>query len=167
MVTGCAGFIGFHAARALIERGDEGIGFNSVDDCYGRQLKEDRLAVQRQEAAKHGAAFVFVHENLADQQAVKSCFAEHRFDRVIHLAAQAGVRYAAENPLAYVESNITGFVNLLEACRQASVPHLTYASSSSVYGANTRMPYSEHDSADHPLQFYAATKRSNELMAHA
>ena len=167
LVTGCAGFVGFHVARALIERGDEVVGLDSVNGCYRRQLKEDRLTVLRQMAVKPEAGFTFNHANLADQQVVKSCFAGQRFDRVIHRAAQAGVRYAAENPLAYVESNITGFVNLLEACRHAGVPHLNYASSSSIYGANTSMPYSEHDSADHPLQFYAATKRFNELIAHA
>ncbi len=142
-------------------------GIDSLNDYYGRRLKEDRLSELHRTADRLGADFAFVHGNLADPSAVASSFASRRFDRVIHLAAQAGVRYAAENPQAYVESNLTGFTNILEACRHAGVAHLTYASSSSVYGANTRMPYSEHHSADHPLQFYAATKRANELMAHA
>ncbi len=115
LVTGCAGFIGFHVARALIERGDEVVGLDSVNGCYRRQLKEDRLTVLRQMAVKPEAGFTFIHANLADQQAVRSCFAGQRFDRVIHRAAQAGVRYAAENPLAYAESNITGFVNIWKA----------------------------------------------------
>ena len=116
---------------------------------------------------RKGVEYDFIQADLADRQAVEACFAEHRFDRVVHLAAQAGVRYSLENPRAYVESNIVAFTNILEACRYAATPHLTYASTSSVYGANTRMPFSEHDPADHPLQFYAATKRANELMAHA
>jgi len=116
---------------------------------------------------KTGAGFHFIRANLADQDAVRTCFADHRFDRVIHLAAQAGVRYSLENPHAYVESNIVAYTNILEACRHGGVAHLTYASTSSVYGANTNMPFSEHRPADHPLQFYAASKRANELMAHS
>ena len=116
---------------------------------------------------KTSAGFHFIRANLADQDAVRTCFADHRFDRVIHLAAQAGVRYSLENPHAYVESNIVAYTNILEACRHGGVAHLTYASTSSVYGANTNMPFSEHRPADHPLQFYAATKRANELMAHS
>jgi UDP-glucuronate 4-epimerase len=161
LVTGAAGFIGFHTARRLLARGDEVVGFDVVDDYYDPAIKEARLA------RLAGPQFTFVRANLADRGAVGAVFAAHRFDRVIHLAAQAGVRYSIENPHAYVESNIVAFVNIVEACRHAAVPHLTYASTSSVYGANTNMPFSEHRGADHPLQFYAATKRANELMAHA
>lgn len=167
LVTGNAGFIGFHLAKALLERGDHVVGFDSVNDYYDPRLKEDRLRVLERTAADTGSGYTFVRANLADRAAVEACFGEHRFERVIHLAAQAGVRYAAENPHAYVESNIVAFTNVLEACRHANVAHLIYASSSSVYGANSRMPFSEHHGVDHPLQFYAATKRANELMAHA
>jgi UDP-glucuronate 4-epimerase len=167
LVTGHAGFIGFHVAQRLIARGDAVVGFDAVNDYYDARLKEARLAELSRAAEAHGAGYASVRANLADRAAVESCFAEHRFDRVIHLAAQAGVRYSLENPHAYVESNIVGFTNVLEACRHAAVPHLTYASTSSVYGANTAMPFSEAQGVDHPLQFYAATKRANELMAHA
>lgn len=167
LVTGCAGFIGFHTAKRLLERGDEVVGFDVVDDYYDRRLKESRLDILEKQARASGSAYRLIRANLANKAAVERCFAEHRFDRVIHLAAQAGVRYSLENPGAYVESNLVGFTNLLEACRHSAVPHLTYASTSSVYGANTRVPFSEHAGVDHPLQFYAATKRANELMAHA
>jgi UDP-glucuronate 4-epimerase len=161
LVTGAAGFIGFHTARQLMARGDDVVGFDAVNDYYDPAIKEARLA------RLAGPRFTFVRANLADRGAVDAAFAAHKFDRVIHLAAQAGVRYSIENPHAYVESNIVGFVNIIEACRRAGTPHLTYASTSSVYGANTNMPFSEHRGADHPLQFYAATKRANELMAHS
>jgi UDP-glucuronate 4-epimerase len=167
LVTGNAGFIGFHTAQRLLERGDSVVGFDVVNDYYDPALKEARLELLEEAAKRTGSQYRFVRADLADQRAVDDCFAEHAFDRVIHLAAQAGVRYSLENPRAYVHSNITGFVNILEACREHHTPHLTYASTSSVYGANTRMPFSESHGADHPLQFYAATKRSNELMAHA
>jgi len=167
LVTGNAGFIGFHTALKLLQRGDEVVGFDNVNDYYDTDLKDARLSCLEQAAADTGSTYQFIRANLADRDAVESCFAEHRFDRVIHLAAQAGVRYSIENPHAYVESNLVGFVNVLEACRQHQVGHLTYASTSSVYGANTRMPFSEHDGVNHPVQFYAATKRSNELMAHS
>jgi len=167
LVTGSAGFIGFHLSRRLLERGDEVVGFDSVNNYYDPAIKEARLALLSQLAAEQGGSFSFYRANLADRDVVDACFAEHRFDRVINLAAQAGVRYSIENPLAYVESNIVGFTNILEACRKGEVGHLTYASTSSVYGANTHMPFSEHEPADHPLQFYAATKRANELMAHS
>lgn len=167
LVTGDAGFIGFHTARRLIERGDTVVGFDSVNDYYDPGLKEDRLEILGATAARAGGRYHPTRANLADRTAVQTCFAAHRFDRVIHLAAQAGVRYSLINPHAYVESNVIGFTNVLEACRHAQVPHLTYASTSSVYGANTKMPFSEHESANHPLQFYAATKRANELMAHS
>ncbi|MDO9383989.1 MAG: NAD-dependent epimerase [Hyphomicrobiaceae bacterium] len=163
LVTGNAGFIGFHTAKRLLERGDTVVGFDVVNDYYDLGLKEARLKVLE----NLGGNYTFIRANLADRPAVDACVSGHRFDRVIHLAAQAGVRYSIENPFAYVESNIVGFANLLEACRHANVPHFTYASTSSVYGANTSLPYSEHDSVDHPLQFYAATKRANELMAHS
>jgi UDP-glucuronate 4-epimerase len=167
LVTGNAGFIGFHVARALMERGDEVVGFDVVNAYYDPALKEARLKLLDDKARRSNAGYAFLRADLADRAAVEACFAEHRFDRVIHLAAQAGVRYSLENPAAYVASNVVAFTNLLEACRSAAVPHLTYASTSSVYGANTKLPFSEHDPADHPLQFYAATKRANELMAHA
>lgn len=167
LVTGVAGFIGYHVARRLLERGDEVVGFDSVNDYYDPELKETRLALLDQAADRAGQAYHFIRANLADQAAVEACFDGQRFDRVIHLAAQAGVRYSLENPHAYVESNLVAFTNILEACRHSRAPHLTYASTSSVYGANTKMPFSEHGPADHPLQFYAATKRANELMAHS
>jgi UDP-glucuronate 4-epimerase len=171
LVTGAAGFIGFHTCLSLLERGDDVVGFDSVDAYYDPHLKEARLGVLASIAAetaeKHASSFTFVRANLADKAIVDKTFAEHRFDRVINLAAQAGVRYSLENPHAYIESNIIGFTNILEACRHNSVAHLTYASTSSVYGANTAMPFSEHKGVDHPLQYYAATKRANELMAHA
>ena len=167
LVTGNAGFIGFHTAKRLLERGDDVVGFDSVNDYYDPTLKAKRLEILDATARDVGADYTFIRANLADQAAVKACFAEHRFDRVINLAAQAGVRHSLENPQAYVESNIIGFTNILEGCRHAGVAHLTYASTSSVYGANTSLPFSEHRIADHPLQFYAATKRANELMAHS
>lgn len=167
LVTGCAGFIGFHLTRAYLRRGDSVVGFDNVNDYYSPELKEDRLRLIAECAAESPGDYEFIRANLADQQAVKVCFEKHQFDRVIHLAAQAGVRYSLENPLAYVESNLVAFTNVLEACRHAKTPHLTYASTSSVYGANTNMPFSEHNGVDHPIQFYAATKRANELMAHA
>ena len=170
LVTGAAGFIGYHTARRLIERGSDVVGFDIVNDYYDPTLKEARLRELEMVAAKRPAnsgSWTFVRADLADRPAIDRMFAEHRFDRVIHLAAQAGVRHSLEHPHAYVDSNITGFLNVLEACRHHRTPHLTYASTSSVYGANTNMPFSEHSGVDHPLQFYAATKRANELMAHA
>jgi len=167
LVTGNAGFIGSLAARRLLERGDHVVGVDVVNDYYDPKLKESRLAILEETAKRTKSSYTFIRGNLAEAAVVDDCFARHRFDRVIHLAAQAGVRYSLVNPRAYVESNIVAFTNILEACRHASVPHLTYASTSSVYGANTTLPFSEHQPADHPLQFYAATKRANELMAHA
>ena len=167
LVTGAAGFVGFHTAKRLLARGDSVVGFDVVNDYYDPTIKEARLDILEKQATESEGEYTFIRANLADQAAVKKCFEEHRFDRVIHLAAQAGVRYSLENPHAYVESNIIAFTNIIEACRYAEVPHLTYASTSSVYGANTNMPFSEHRGVDHPLQFYAATKRANELMAHA
>jgi UDP-glucuronate 4-epimerase len=167
LVTGNAGFIGFHTAKRLLERGDSVVGFDSVNDYYDPDIKEARLAILEETAASTGSDYLFIRANLADLSMVNACFSEHAFDRVIHLAAQAGVRYSLENPHSYVESNVVAFTNVLEACRYAKVGHLTYASTSSVYGANTRMPFSEHDGANHPLQFYAATKKANEMMAHS
>jgi len=167
LVTGAAGFIGFHTVLRLLERGDTVVGFDVVNDYYDPAIKEARLGVLEDTAGRAQGDFSFVRANLVDREAVEHCFAAHDFDRVIHLAAQAGVRYSLVNPHAYVESNLIGFTNILEACRHAKTAHLTYASTSSVYGANTKMPFSEHDGVDHPLQFYAATKRANELMAHA
>ncbi len=167
LVTGAAGFIGYHVAKALLGRGDAVTGFDSVNAYYDPALKEARIGDLERTAAELGAQFTFLRANVADRAAVDACFARGGFDRVIHLAAQAGIRYSIDNPHAYVESNLVGFTNILEACRHDGTAHLTYASTSSVYGASTRMPFSEHDGADHPLQFYAATKRANELMAHA
>ncbi|TJV40632.1 MAG: NAD-dependent epimerase [Mesorhizobium sp.] len=167
LVTGVAGFIGYHVARRLLERGDEVVGVDSINDYYDPRLKRARLRLLAEASRSTNAGYHFIQGNLADRTVVDGCFADHTFDRVIHLAAQAGVRYSLENPRAYVESNIVAFTNMLEACRHSRVGHLTYASTSSVYGANTDMPFSEHRPADHPLQFYAATKRANELMAHS
>jgi UDP-glucuronate 4-epimerase len=167
LVTGNAGFIGFHVAKSLIERGSEVIGFDAVNNYYDPALKEARLKQLEQTARASNGAYSSIRANLASMADVDRCFAAHRFDRVIHLAAQAGVRYSISHPHDYVQSNLVAFTNILEACRHARVPHLTYASTSSVYGANTTLPFSEHQGAAHPLQFYAATKRANELMAHA
>ncbi|MCK8516989.1 NAD-dependent epimerase [Methylonatrum kenyense] len=167
LVTGHAGFIGFHTARRLLRDGHAVVGFDVVNDYYDPAIKEARLQVLADEAAAIGADYTSIRQDLADQAAVEACFRQHEFDRVIHLAAQAGVRYSLENPRAYTRSNIDAFVNILECCRHAETPHLTYASTSSVYGANTDMPFSEHQATVHPLQFYAATKRANELMAHS
>jgi len=161
LVTGTAGFIGYHTALRLLARGDEVVGFDSVNDYYDPALKEARLA---RLAGRPG--FRFVRGELGDRAAVERLFAEARPARVIHLAAQAGVRYSLTNPHAYVESNLAGFLHILEGCRHHGVAHLTYASSSSVYGANTAMPFSVHQNVDHPLSLYAATKKANELMAH-
>ena len=167
LVTGSAGFIGFHTAAKLIARGDAVVGIDNVNDYYDPTLKEARLAELDRIAQANSAEYTFIRGDLSDQATVDKCFADHGFDRVIHLAAQAGVRHSIEAPRDYVKSNIDAFTNILEACRHAETPHLTYASTSSVYGANRKMPFSQHDGVDHPLQFYAATKRANELMAHA
>lgn len=161
LVTGAAGFIGSHASLRLLARGDELVGLDNLNDYYDVSLKEARLA-----RLEGKPGFRFVRGDVADTQAVLDLFARERFDGVIHLAAQAGVRYSLINPHAYVSANLAGFVNILEGCRHQQVKHLVYASSSSVYGGNTRLPFSEHDSVDHPVSLYAATKKSNELMAH-
>ena len=162
LVTGTAGFIGSHVALKLLERGDHVIGFDSLNDYYDVRLKKARLA----RFIEH-PRYTHIHADLADRAAVESVFAGHKPQRVINLAAQAGVRYAAENPHIYVASNVTGFLHILEGCRQHSVEHLVFASTSSVYGANTAMPFSEHQSTEHPLTLYAATKKANEQMAHS
>lgn len=161
LVTGAAGFIGFHVAKYLLERGDSIVGLDNLNDYYDVSLKEARL---RQLTPRE--RFTFLHGDLADRRTMENLFAAQGFDTVIHLAAQAGVRYSLVNPQAYIDSNITGFLNILEGCRHNGTAHLVYASSSSVYGANTRMPFSVHHNVDHPVSLYAATKKSNELMAH-
>jgi UDP-glucuronate 4-epimerase len=161
LVTGAAGFIGFHTAQRLLARGDEVVGLDNLNDYYDVKLKQARLA----RLTPH-SRFRFVKLDLADDLGVAELFAREEFQRVVHLAAQAGVRYSLENPHAYVHSNVVGTLNVLEGCRHNGVEHLVYASTSSVYGANTDMPFSEHRIADHPLSLYAATKRANELMAH-
>nr|WP_320114282.1 NAD-dependent epimerase [uncultured Desulfuromonas sp.] len=163
LVTGAAGFIGFYLARRLLQRGDVVIGLDNLNDYYDVRLKEARLALLRDDPS-----FRFVKIDLANRDAVARLFADEAFDCVAHLAAQAGVRYSLKNPHAYIDSNIQGFVNVLEGCRHNNtIKHLVYASSSSVYGANTSMPFSVHDNVDHPVSLYAATKKSNELMAHS
>jgi len=161
LVTGAAGFIGMHTSERLLARGDTVVGLDNLNDYYDPQIKLDRLA--RIEPHEN---FRFVKMDVADRAGMEKLFAEEQFDKVIHLAAQAGVRYSLENPHAYIDSNIVGFTNILEGCRHSKVKHLVYASSSSVYGGNTKMPFSEHDSVDHPISMYAATKKANELMAH-
>jgi len=161
LVTGAAGFIGMHTSLRLLERGDEVVGFDSLNAYYDPALKAARLA----RLEEHGG-FTFVRGHLEDRDAVAALFAEHRPDRVVNLAAQAGVRYSIEDPHAYVDANLVGFVNVLEGCRAVDVEHLVYASSSSVYGANTKLPFSVADAVDHPVSLYAATKKANELMAH-
>ena len=162
LVTGTAGFIGSHLAHRLLDRGDEVVGFDNLNDYYDVTLKQARLA--RLQAR---AGYTHVAGDLADRAAVETAFAAHKPQRVVNLAAQAGVRYAAENPHVYVQSNVVGFLHVLEGCRHHGVEHLVYASTSSVYGANTAMPFSEHASAEHPLTLYAASKKANEQMAHS
>jgi UDP-glucuronate 4-epimerase len=162
LVTGAAGFIGMHVARILIERGDEVVGIDNLNDYYIQQLKHDRLAQLRD-----FANFTFIALDVVDANALQQLFKREQFQRVINLAAQAGVRYSLTNPSAYIQSNLVGFSNILECCRQHQTEHLVYASSSSVYGSNSHIPFSVHDNVDHPLSLYAATKKSNELMAHA
>ncbi|MGN6320420.1 MAG: NAD-dependent epimerase [Dyella sp.] len=162
LVTGTAGFIGSHVALKLLERDDEVIGLDNLNDYYDVRLKKARLA----RFTDH-PRYTHVHADLADRAAMEQAFATHAPQRVIHLAAQAGVRYAAENPHIYVSSNVTGFLHILEGCRRHGIEHLVFASTSSVYGANTAMPFSEHQSAEHPLTLYAATKKANEQMAHS
>ena len=161
LVTGAAGFIGMHCIERLLARGDQVVGIDNLNDYYDVTLKESRLS----RIADH-AAFQFHRVSIEDKEAMAGIFAEEKPDRVIHLAAQAGVRYSLENPHAYIDANLQGFMNILEGCRHNDVAHLAYASSSSVYGGNAQMPFSEHHSVDHPVSLYAATKKANELMAH-
>ena len=161
LVTGAAGFVGFHLVQRLLEQGDQVVGLDNLNDYYDVRLKEARLSLL--EPLPH---FRFVRASLADRPVMEKLFVEEHFDVVVNLAAQAGVRYSLENPHAYIDSNIVGFLNILEGCRHNGVKHLVYASSSSVYGANTTGPFSEHHPAAHPVSLYAATKKSNELMAH-
>lgn len=162
LVTGAAGFIGFHVSRRLLERGERVTGLDNLNDYYTVSLKEDRLRL-----LEPYDNFRFVKADLADRQTVAELFRAGKFEKVINLAAQAGVRYSLQNPQAYIDSNIRGFLCILEGCRHNGVSHLVYASSSSVYGANETMPFSVHDNVDHPLSLYAASKKANELMAHA
>ncbi|WP_026377125.1 NAD-dependent epimerase [Aestuariibacter salexigens] len=164
LVTGAAGFIGSHVCLSLLERGDEVIGIDNLNDYYDVNLKLDR--VKRIENHDNAVNFTFTKVAVEDRPAMERLFAEQRFDKVVHLAAQAGVRYSLENPHAYIDANIVGFMNVLEGCRCNDVQHLVYASSSSVYGANESMPFSVHDNVDHPVSLYAASKKANELMAH-
>lgn len=161
LVTGVAGFIGFHVARYLLERGDTIIGVDNLNPYYDVQLKEARLALLTGHERFH-----FIQLDLADRNGMSELFTRQQPERVAHLAAQAGVRYSLTNPHAYIESNLVGFLHILEGCRHTQVEHLVYASSSSVYGANTKMPFSVHDNVDHPVSLYAASKKANELMAH-
>ena len=162
LVTGAAGFIGFHVARVLLGRGHEVVGLDNINDYYDPTLKQRRL-----EQLSPAAGFRFVRMDLSDRAGMEQLFAREAFPVVIHLGAQAGVRYSLQNPHAYVDSNLVGFVNVLEGCRHSGCRHLVYASSSSVYGANTRMPFRTRDNVDHPISLYAATKKANELMAHS
>jgi UDP-glucuronate 4-epimerase len=164
LVTGVAGFIGFHVTQYLLNRGDTVIGIDNMNDYYDTNLKDGRLNVIA--ANKQSGNFTFINMDLADRTKMDSLFASSTFDKVVHLAAQAGVRYSIENPHAYVDSNLIGFMNILEGCRHNNVKHLVYASSSSVYGSNESTPFSVTDNVDHPVSLYAATKKANELMAH-
>jgi UDP-glucuronate 4-epimerase len=161
LVTGAAGFIGMHVAQRLLERDHQIVGIDNLNDYYDPKLKLARLA-----RLQPHAHFAFQRLDVGDQQAIAGLFAAERFDRVVHLAAQAGVRYSLQNPQAYIHSNVNGFLSILEACRHHGCEHLVYASTSSVYGANRRLPFSVHDNTDHPVSLYAATKKANELMAH-
>lgn len=161
LVTGAAGFIGFHTSKKLLDRGDKVVGIDNLNDYYDVTLKQDRL-----KQLTDRSNFEFQKLDLADRDGIEALFQTHQFDRVINLAAQAGVRYSIENPRTYIDSNIVGFLNILEGCRNTKVPHLSYASSSSVYGANVKQPFAESDNVDHPVSLYAASKKSNELMAH-
>jgi len=162
LITGAAGFIGFHLAGRLLDDGRSVVGLDNLNDYYDPELKKDRLA-----RLKKYPGFLHVNFDMADRDAMPALFKEHGFDAVVNLAAQAGVRYSLINPHSYVDTNLVGFVNVLEGCRHSGVKHLVYASSSSVYGANTNMPFSVHNNVDHPVSLYAASKKANELMAHS
>lgn len=161
LVTGAAGFIGFHTTARLLTEGHRVVGFDSLNEYYDPQLKNDRLV-----ELKKSPNFLFIQGDCADKKVITELFAAHNFERVVHLAAQAGVRYSLTNPDVYIQSNLVGFANILEACRAQKTPHLVYASTSSVAGMNVKLPFTPHDGVDHPKSLYAATKRANELMAH-
>ena len=161
LVTGVAGFIGMHSAKKLLDEGHEIIGIDNLNDYYDVSLKEDRL-----QTLKDYKNFRFLKLDIKDQKDLLNLFKKESPQRVLHLAAQAGVRYSIQNPYVYIDSNIQGFINILEGCRATKTEHLVYASSSSVYGGNEKTPFSEHDNVDHPISLYAATKKANELMAH-
>lgn len=166
LVTGAAGFIGFHLTARLLERGTPVVGFDNLNPYYDPSLKRVRLQLLQEIAIRTGTPFSMIEADLEDCEAVATAFAEHKPEQVVNLAAQAGVRYSLENPSAYVQSNLVGFGHLLEGCRRHGVAHLVYASSSSVYGGNTCLPFSEHQGVNHPVSLYAASKKANELMAH-
>jgi len=166
LVTGAAGFIGYHLSQRLLEQGTAVVGFDNLNPYYDPSLKRARLAQLEATAARTGTHFELIEADLEDRAAVEAAFASHQPKQVVNLAAQAGVRYSIENPSAYIQANLVGFGHILEGCRHHGVEHLVYASSSSVYGGNTRLPFSEHHSVDHPVSLYAATKKANELMAH-
>ena len=166
LITGAAGFIGFHLARRLLEQGQPVLGFDNLNPYYSPALKRARVAQLQATAARTGGSFRLLEADLEDREAVEAAFAQHKPQKVVNLAAQAGVRYSIENPAAYIQSNLVGFGHILEGCRHHGVEHLLYASSSSVYGGNTSMPFSEQQSVDHPVSLYAASKKANELMAH-
>ena len=166
LVTGAAGFIGYHLSRRLLEQGTSVVGFDNVNPYYDPSLKRARIAQLGKTASSTGTPFLLIEADLEDRDAVEAAFALHKPTKVVNLAAQAGVRYSIENPASYIQSNLVGFGHILEGCRHHGVEHLVYASSSSVYGGNTRMPFSEFHSVDHPVSLYAASKKANELMAH-
>ena len=166
LVTGAAGFIGFHLSSRLLERGTPVLGFDNVNPYYDPSLKRARIAQLQAIAARTGTSFQLIEADLEDRAAVEAAFAQHKPNKVVNLAAQAGVRYSIENPAAYIQANLVGFGHILEGCRHHGVKNLLYASSSSVYGGNTRLPFSEQQGVDHPVSLYAASKKANELMAH-
>ena len=166
IVTGAAGFIGFHLSTRLLERGTPVVGFDNVNSYYDPSLKRARMAQLEATAARTGVSFELIEADLEDRAAVEAAFEHHTPTKVVNLAAQAGVRYSIENPAAYIQANLVGFGHILEGCRQHGIKHLVYASSSSVYGGNTNLPFSEHQGVDHPVSLYAASKKANELMAH-
>ena len=166
LVTGAAGFIGFHLSLRLLERGTPVVGFDNLNPYYDPALKQARIAQLQDTAERTGTSFQLIEADLEDRQAVETAFATHQFKKVVNLAAQAGVRYSIENPAAYIQGNLVGFGHILEGCRHQGIKHLVYASSSSVYGGNINLPFSEHQGVDHPVSLYAASKKANELMAH-
>jgi len=166
LVTGAAGFIGFHLSLRLLERGTPVVGFDNLNSYYDPSLKRARIGRLQATAERTGTSFQLIEADLEDRQAVETAFATYQLKKVVNLAAQAGVRYSIENPAAYIQSNLVGFGHILEGCRHQGIEHLVYASSSSVYGGNTNLPFSEHQGVDHPVSLYAASKKANELMAH-